>query len=1394
MGILPITLVPIFIARQDATETEPQPEAKEMLEKLEAQMNVVREKGIKNIEKVEKVYASIIKLYEKGSYEKVLSEGKKLLAVIEKLLAKEVGEEKAEKDQMEKIAREKLEACRKKWEEIKARGVTHPKVEEMLGEIEKRIEAKEYSEAERLAEKLLKFERVLEEEYEKAVNFVNEIAKLVDESQALKSTFDGEIGEVKSLISEGNYKEAVRRSTDIIDRVKAAKYYLTAVENEEKKIEATGEIYYERREEIPYLEVRKNIAVLIEGGRYEDALALAASYSYMLQSYLTEGSQILVEFESIFKGTENYVESAVTYYKSQIENVREKLEEGKRLGINTSDAENLLADAENFWQERRYGDAFDNLLLARSYLASTIENKLNTAISDVEAFISNETIISAEEIERFKRRAEEAKELVRGKRYAEANSVLEEMKAEVVKVRDGVLATMKNTLEEKIAAAEKYGIEVPGVKRLMSIAEREIAKENFASAVSHYKNAIDGINAVVVVEVEKKLADAEKFAEYLKELTESSFILKIHEIRSKKEAEEPFELLQQVIGLEKIFAEDLNKLIEKKLQPVVRLENLKSKFNLDYQIPKLICTGYGDAENCIRELEAFLKETNEKLKAEFEKFVEEGNRKIEMTIPEMDLSAEKSQFKEMMKNVSEAKWVEAFELYQEFTTNLERNVVEFVKKRVREKLRPLNTVAQEIGLKGLSSKEIGALIKNVTLENAKEIYTNILGLEEKIEKELTEFLNEKLAKINASVEIGASIGFETGEIRGKIVEAETAIQEKRYGDANALLEEIKKAMAGSLAEFVRQEIAAFNSLVNSVLEKKIDIGEVQTYLNDAESLLRRNNVIKAHEKITQGRELLRKVLEDTTVKMERTLERCIKAMELLGIEKREIEEQAKSVKTFKAEGKLFEGVEVLYRLIDEATDSLASHWSNLYRLVEERLFAMERCGLSSSLFRDRLENARRLASTNRMYEALVEITNILAESEELMKNEALKMLEKLTYLAETGNKYGIEITFDSAMLQRIRQMIDEKRYIDAITECYPVYRNYARLFEKYLSDMLAGIHEGLKTLASLNINTTGYAERVDTYQSYISASDWKNALEYGTELRNEINEVIGKKTEELLREIFEKVKVLETLGEDISKIRFMLDVANEKLKQGEIQKALSAAVSAKEGLEKAFSEKLRGLEDYWEKIITALEKYSPQPDMLEKLTTLRERTRVNPVLALETDTELRRMLREKMGAKAKENEEKLLEIRAEFGDIKMDWEKMSGQIRMLSSKENFQVIDIQNIMTFIENLRQEVKIKLIKITAEFENQLHLIGEEEKREEFRKTLSKAKESLNADRIEEANREIGKVASEFRKVIEERVETKMGEAERIIEALRVLNLNFHIYENKYLDAKELLAREE
>ncbi|MEM4293963.1 MAG: hypothetical protein QXJ27_07365, partial [Thermoplasmata archaeon] len=918
--------------------------------------------------------------------------------------------------------------------------------------------------------------------------------------------------------------------------------------------------------------------------------------------------------------------------------------------------------------------------------------------------------------------------------------------------------------------------------------------ENFASAVSHYKNAIDGINAVVVVEVEKKLADAEKFAEYLKELTESSFILKIHEIRSKKEAEEPFELLQQVIGLEKIFAEDLNKLIEKKLQPVVRLENLKSKFNLDYQIPKLICTGYGDAENCIRELEAFLKETNEKLKAEFEKFVEEGNRKIEMTIPEMDLSAEKSQFKEMMKNVSEAKWVEAFELYQEFTTNLERHVVEFVKKRVREKLRPLNTVAQEIGLKGLSSKEIGALIKNVTLENAKEIYTNILGLEEKIEKELTEFLNEKLAKINASVEIGASIGFETGEIRGKIVEAETAIQEKRYGDANALLEEIKKAMAGSLAEFVRQEIAAFNSLVNSVLEKKIDIGEVQTYLNDAESLLRRNNVIKAHEKITQGRELLRKVLEDTTVKMERTLERCIKAMELLGIEKREIEEQAKSVKTFKAEGKLFEGVEVLYRLIDEATDSLASHWSNLYRLVEERLFAMERCGLSSSLFRDRLENARRLASTNRMYEALVEITNILAESEELMKNEALKMLEKLTYLAETGNKYGIEITFDSAMLQRIRQMIDEKRYIDAITECYPVYRNYARLFEKYLSDMLAGIHEGLKTLASLNINTTGYAERVDTYQSYISASDWKNALEYGTELRNEINEVIGKKTEELLREIFEKVKVLETLGEDISKIRFMLDVANEKLKQGEIQKALSAAVSAKEGLEKAFSEKLRGLEDYWEKIITALEKYSPQPDMLEKLTTLRERTRVNPVLALETDTELRRMLREKMGAKAKENEEKLLEIRAEFGDIKMDWEKMSGQIRMLSSKENFQVIDIQNIMTFIENLRQEVKIKLIKITAEFENQLHLIGEEEKREEFRKTLSKAKESLNADRIEEANREIGKVASEFRKVIEERVETKMGEAERIIEALRVLNLNFHIYENKYLDAKELLAREE
>ncbi|MCX8173079.1 MAG: hypothetical protein N3F63_00500 [Thermoplasmata archaeon] len=1398
MVILPLSIVSIFIAKQhEEKEIEKAAEAKEMMEKIEARMNAVREKGIKNIEKIEKVYSTIAKFYKQEAYEKVLSEGLRLLSVMEKLTAKEEKkeeEEKKDKAESEKIAREKLEECRKKLEEIKERGVKiHPRIEEMLAEIESNIGAEKYADAERLAGKLQKIESVLVEEYEKAVNFVKEISKLLEERETLKAAFDEDMARVQSLLGEGNYKEAVKECTEIIDRVKAAQYYMTAVENEEKKIEATAELYYERREEVPYLDARKNIAILGESGRYEEALALASAYSYMLQSYLTEGSQALVEFDNIFRNSDNYVQSAVTYYQSQVSYLRKKVEEGKNLEINTADAENLLADADKFFSERKYGDALDNVLLAKSYLYSATENKLNSLISNVESFLASETAISPEDMGKFRARVEEAKELVGRKRYFEANKILAEIKDEFLKVRDAVLTTMKATLEKKIEEAEKQGIDVPGVKRLMSIAEREIAKENYAAAVSHYKNAIDGIDAVVIVEVEKKLADAEKFASYLSDLPEGKFVAKLGEIRGKKDGGNAFELLRETLELEKIFAEDLNRLVESKLSVLTHLENLKSMLNVEYQIPKITCTGYSDAENCIKEVESFIKDTNEKFRTAFEKVVEEGNRKMELAIPDMDISVEKNQFKEMLKAINEARWDVAIEHYNLFIKTLEKNVIDFVKKRVREHLRPLNAAAQQLGVKGLSPKDIGNLIKNINLENAKATYSEILELEASIEKDTIALLNDKFTKINASVEIAESIGFGVGEIKGEMEKAKMAIQEKRFAEANNALEEIKKVIASSLAEFVNAELTGLKSLINSAVEKKIDIGDVHTYLNDAESLIRRNNIIKAHEKIREGHEQIVKVFAGASTSMEQTLRKCIAAMERLGIEWKDIDAESQTVGSLKAEGKFFEIVELLYRLIDEATDRLASQWLNLYKYAEQLVFSMERYGLGFG-YRERLENARMLASTNRTYEALIEIINLLAESDELMRAEALKILEKLTYLAETGGKYGIVVTYDSATLERIRQLIEANRYFNAIEEAYPVYRSYTKLFEKYLSDMLTAFHEGLKTLRTFNIDTTPYAERIDTYQSYISANDWKNGLEYGTELRNEIQNTIKKKVEEVIEETGEKLRMLETRGEDISKIKFMQEVAIEKLKQGDIQKAVSAAFSAREGAEKAFGEKCMALIEYWDKIITALEKYSPQPDMLEKLGMLRERAKVNPQSALETDSDMRRMLKEKMVMKNRENEKKLGEVKKEFANLKMDWGKMENHLRMLSAKENFEVVDIQNIMTFVEGLNQEIKIKLAKTIVEFENQLSLIEDSGKREEIRATIAKSKDMLNAGQIEGANTEIGKIAAGVRKVIEDTIEARMSETVKIIAALNVLNLNFHIYENRYLDAKEHLAREE
>lgn len=1397
MAKLLLTVVSVFIAKQhqEDKENEKAAEAKEMMEKLEAQVNSVREKGIKNIEKIEKIYSTIIKLYEKGSYEKVMSEGKKLLSVVEKLTSKEEKEEKKDREMLEKIAKEKLEECRKKWEEIKERGVkTHPKVEEMLSEIENNISFEKYAEAERLADKLLKIESILMEEYEKAVNFVNEISKLLEEQEVLRTVFDGEMAGVKSLIAEGNYRDAVKRCTEIIDRVRAAKYYLTAVESEEKKIEATAELYYERREEVPYLDARKNIAILTESGRYEEALALASAYSFMLQSYLTEGSQALVEFDNLFGNSENYVQSAAVYYKTQVAYVQEKMEEGKKFDINTSDAENLLVDAEKFWEERKYGEALDNILLAKSYIYSATENKLNSIISNVESFLSSETAIPQEVVEKFRARVEEAKKLVERKKYSEANAILTEIKDNFVKIRDEVLTSMKTVLEKKIEDAEKYGIEVPGVKRLVSIAEKEIAKENFATAVSHYKNAIDGINAVVIVEVEKKLADAEKLAAYLSELPESKFVAKLEDIKRRKDSSDAFELLHETLDLEKVFAEDMNIVIEKKLSSFSRLVNFKAMLNLEFQIPKINCTGYSDAEDCIKEIEHFLKDTNEKLRMAFEKIVEEGNRKIDMAIPEMDLSVEKEQFKEVMKAISDSKWEQAMEYYNQFSKNLEKSVIDFVKKRVRENLRPINTAAQEMGLRGLSSKEIGALIKNVTLENAKEIYTSITEIEGNIEKEIITLLNEKLSKINASVEIAESIGFNVGEIKSQIEWVKGAIQEKKYGEANLKIEEIKKVMATSLTDFVSKELANLKNLINSAIDKKIDVGEVQTYVNDAESLLRRNNVVKAHEKIVFANNLIIKVVfADASVKMENTLHKCIATMKTLGMECKDVEEEINVLDSLKSEGKSFEIVETLYKLIEEVTDRLASQWLNLYKVTEARVLSMERFGLGYG-YRERLENARMLASTNRMYEALIEIVNMLAETDERTREEAHKILEKLSFLSETGGKYGIDVTFDATALENIKRLIEGKRYFEAIESSYPVYRNYVRIFEKYLSDMLTGIHEGLKTLRSFNIDTTPYAERVDIYQSYMSANDWKNGLEYGTELRNDIQNAIKKEVEELIEETNEKLKVLEKQGEDISKIRFMVDVASEKLKQGDIQKATSATLSAREGTEKALGEKVGTLIEYWEKIISALEKYNPQPDLIEKLATLRERARVNLVSALETDLELRKILKEKMVAKNRENEKILENAKKEFVNLKMDWGKMENHLRMLSAKENFEVIDIQNIMTFGENLNQELKIKLAKTIVEFESQLSLIGDARKREEIKDTITKSKEILNAGRIEEANKELGKIATDVRNVIEENIDAKTSDAVKIIAALKALGLNFHIYENRYLDAKEHLTREE
>ena len=1388
----------IFMAREegagDATQEDIE-NAKKIISKLEELLSLAREKKIKNLEKIEKVYENIYKKYEKKDYSKVVLEGNKLITLIEK--AGVTRGEKAEKKGAvsESEAREMYNNCMKKYSYMSENSIAgHEKIAQKLTEVEQHLNNGNFDEAYSLSEVLLKSETVLIEEYEKAKSVIEDLKKFSAElPEYIKDDISKNIAILKQLMDAGDYKEVIRQCGELQADAKQAEHYYNQIKNEEKKIEGVVEIFYERREEVPYLDTRKKIAILMEERRYEEALGLATSYCYALQSYLTEGSQALLEFDTLFKDTQNYFDSTETYFRTHLEYIKSKLEEAAGFGVSVEDAQNLVVDAEKFWKEKKYAEAFDNVLLAKSYIFSAMETRLNTLISEIETFITTETGLSQEVIENYKLQVENAKQQIASKNYTGAKEVLDKLKGEFQSIRNNIIENMRIEVEKKIEVAEKMGIEVPGVRRLLSIAEHELAKENFANAKMHYKNAIEGLNAVVLVEVEKKLSDAEKYEKLLGELPESKYVLKIEDLKKRKASEDAIKLIHEVTMLENLFVEDMNTLIGRKMDEIHKVTPLLKSMGIEYapEIPR--CTGYADAEACSNKMDEIRRTINEMLRKKFDNMTDEAQKKLDQVIPDIDISKERALLEEYLKMISQEQWAEAYELHRQFISSIEDNVLSFIRRYVREVIRPLNDTARSFGLSALSSKEIGALLKNLTLENAKAIYENTVAIEGNLTNQIRAFIKDKTEKIMSGIQIAESIGFDVAFIKEDLAKIEEMENQKKFEEANAALEEVKKKMANALTDFVRKEVNGVKSLVNFAIEKNIDVGSAQVCINDAETLIGRKDLVRAHEKITEAHETLIGAFESAIREMKETLNMVVYALHKVDVDTTEILEKVKPVDTLIDNKKLMEAIDLLYSVIDEATDILAARWNELYRNTEETVSYLERYGLEEQL-RQNLEKARTLYSTNRMYEAIIELCTLLFYGNNKITNEAKKTLEELAGMLDTGKEYGIEWKGDMQNIASAREMIEQSRYLEALELISPIHRDYVNSIKTYLAGIQTSIHEGLTVLKEMGFDTTKLAEQVTDIQSYIDANNWKNALAEATKLRNKIQELSRTRIAEIIKDNNTKIKLLEEHGEDVSKLKFMQEVAQEKLAQNDLPKARSAALSAKEAIDRMLLDKIRGFAEYWETILTLIEKHTTFPQLFEKIKLLEEKMNAPSIDVFEIDHELRAMLKNWLHTKNRENLTKFDELKKEYGNVKLEWEKTQEYIEAQFAKERFEVIDIQNILTFQQSVIQEIKIRISKLAVEFEKILYMIDSTEKQQLFKDKIAKCRDHLNADEVMLANRILKEINEELQKVIAQNIEQKMSDANKIIDLMKVLSIPYHNYETRYLEAKEALTKEE